>query len=585
MKFRVNLDETSARMYELIIRENVLINERIKNVLFETHELASQCDYGETELKDDKALAYLNLRIGLLLNKISKICSKYGQLEFLSLFRRIRTKMLFNRWDQQISGLNVQRLCILSILKYCRTISRRIKWYEVDGDMVSYIESDVEILADLFSLLRLTEELNLMLNLRRIIWKGGTLNVGREMPSVSIDPHLRKMIQLYDSRLSLERRSIYSMTGLGIKSLVEESFNGNLSILCCFPCIEDCEEFSVSIKNIEYQFPRRNYNSGSFSLIRFSEILSLYKDDFEKNSLFTIKEIITFLISVSRRLLIGLSNNPISSINMITQRGLLYFLYDEFIEDLTEIFPIEYSRLYTEEYKGDSEVTIRELLSEFILSDEEKKKINLEFFSPSKALYKIEKSIAIDLVQILQTVVDFLRDIKISNPTRQVKGETYEQDLLSYIISKSEELKTLFPPRKKLRKNGQNYAEIDLSFFIEEFGFLIECKAYTMTRECQWGFKRDMENRWSTVEEWICEIINKTNKVAESPIGDNYKLPEEVKYLIPVVCSSNVEFLFECNSMLTSDIPMVCTPVELADYLQLFDPEHIYSKTLIIPVK
>jgi hypothetical protein len=75
--------------------------------------------------------------------------------------------------------------------------------------------------------------------------------------------------------------------------------------------------------------------------------------------------------------------------------------------------------------------------------------------------------------------------------------------------------------------------------------------------------------------------------IAQNPISANYSIPTEVKNIVPIVCSSRVEFIWDTAAtyFLREEIPRVCAAGELIKYLNEFDPEQLNNKPYVIPVK
>lgn len=554
-----------------------------KNASEKYHTVISkiQSNFPQGEHRANEAIKILNECLSELEANIETICKKYGRLEFFLLLRRLPYSTYTSGWRQFASAVNVHRLCILSIMKFCKKEDKFITWTKEGDSEISYLHYDYQMFVDLFTFILLVSEYNNCLNMRRIVWKDGTLLVKENMESIK-DDSLKPLITLYDNRLRKNTANLYSRAGLG--SMPEKEYNPDSFefIPYCYVNTSHKGEATYFIHKKEYLIPEPNFILDKINIDTFIQILEMYKIDYEEKNDHTIEELITFILSLSRRILLTLIENPRISIYMITNRGMMYLLHDGLVGVLSKLFEITYEHLYKKEYQKDASKIVEKMLEKFVYKYDDGS-ADLINFRPYTALYDFGHSIGVDISYYLSMVPEILRDIQLSPESKQLKGLTYEEKLAK-IIKDYCELEYLFEPGKKLRLNGKDFAEIDLSYIIGDVGFLIECKGYSQTIELQLGEGKAVEYRWQDIVDWRIKLKDKVSIIVENPKGDNYEVPKKVKKIIPIICTSSVEFLFEVESFLDKNTPDVCTPFELIEYLSRFDPSDIYKNTISYPI-
>lgn len=129
----------------------------------------------------------------------------------------------------------------------------------------------------------------------------------------------------------------------------------------------------------------------------------------------------------------------------------------------------------------------------------------------------------------------------------------------------------MLKPRCTLRRDGTAFVEVDLAYQCGRVGYIVECKAYSTDAAFLRGDPEALSRRWAYVEEWVGQAVETVNRLCRYPSGDNYALPKDVEFLVPIVCSSNVEPIWPLDSrhMITKELPRICTPIELAKVLEL----------------
>ncbi len=181
------------------------------------------------------------------------------------------------------------------------------------------------------------------------------------------------------------------------------------------------------------------------------------------------------------------------------------------------------------------------------------------------AIYGIGRFLVVDWVSMPQMLMNMLHIVTSSNEFKEVRGTRFERDIERWILSSSVGVERLLQPGQVLRLSGNTFGQIDVSFRVGNIGFIVECKAYAVSVECLRGDESATRNRWSYVEQWLSQVVKTTRLLASNPQGDNYRIPNDIHYLVPVVCSQHVEAVYDFDDkhFLSDNIPRVCTPQEL----------------------
>jgi len=189
----------------------------------------------------------------------------------------------------------------------------------------------------------------------------------------------------------------------------------------------------------------------------------------------------------------------------------------------------------------------------------------------SSIFYRLGSHIVVDWYLAQHLLNAMLYGVSTRPQMRERKGRRFELDLGKWISQMLPDAKSLFKPNMELKSQGSVYGEVDLSFQCGVTAYVVDCKAYRVSPACLRGDREALKMRWDYTEGWLSQVIRTTSKLARQPKGDNYELPDNVKYLIPLVCSANVEPVYSIDDkhFVASDIPRVCTPLELVDLLGL----------------
>jgi len=210
-----------------------------------------------------------------------------------------------------------------------------------------------------------------------------------------------------------------------------------------------------------------------------------------------------------------------------------------------------------------SKKKIRMILNDHLLTDRMKKEISLETRGPMPFIIKLGNNGC--LIDYLSLANIFVAKFYLLGETDVVKGhifENYVNDLLATngieTFWKAEHLDCF-----------EREIEIDLAYILGEVMVLCELKCINMSLAYCRGDKNALQFRKMKYLKALNEIDKKAEILSKKPIGRNYGIPNNVKWIIPVAVGPFVEYLRleDKNVWFDETTPRVITPAELKELL------------------
>jgi hypothetical protein len=160
------------------------------------------------------------------------------------------------------------------------------------------------------------------------------------------------------------------------------------------------------------------------------------------------------------------------------------------------------------------------------------------------ALHASSTAYTLDLSMVTVVLGQLFMDLQLDSTMRQIKGATFEIEFANRLHADCPNAEFPIKPGLKLRRKGQKdpFAEVDIFVQVGSILFLVECKAYSLTREYLRGDVKAVTNRRILLEEWLDLSDRRAKEIAAVREGANYLLPQEVTRIVPVVCSAFPEF-------------------------------------------
>ena len=159
-------------------------------------------------------------------------------------------------------------------------------------------------------------------------------------------------------------------------------------------------------------------------------------------------------------------------------------------------------------------------------------------------LYRAQDTAMLDVSLHPGTLSDLLMDLQLDNEMRQIKGSHFESYVAERLKTDVKEISYPIRPGLKLKRKGEQnpFAEVDVYVELHGILFLIDCKAYSLTREYFRGDRKAVQNRWTLVNEWLHVSDRRARDISIIREGANYRIPNTVSHIVPIVCSAFPEF-------------------------------------------
>lgn len=236
----------------------------------------------------------------------------------------------------------------------------------------------------------------------------------------------------------------------------------------------------------------------------------------------------------------------------------------------------ELSRFFLEHLPPPSMSRVETILRRFIafLECDHAALESYDLFSPpvSCVLSRVgDDSILLDVSQIHHKLQDMMFSLRFDRKMGNSKGAIFEAIVGSEIRKHCESVSFPIPDSQDLFKANDigPFAEMDLYIAKGNLLFLVECKARCVDNHYLKGEPKAVQDRWGKVKSWLARIDKQAQLIAQNPVGANYRIPPECRYIIPIVCSSMTEYIWEDEvwTQLTESIPRVCTIQELMEVI------------------
>ena len=581
----VGLDLTTQRFYRLLLRKRQkFLSEAEKTCLRVYQDSLDSLSIG-TSLDHYQAESFLLKHIVKLESNIKHVCEKHDTLSMLLLARRLRPQDLGYRHSGTL--WNVFRTLTLAVLKYCdSSLPTATATSLVGGEMHFRINVAHNDVADVLKLLLLCEHYYSATCCLRYVRKSASILLGTRRPIAQPDETLRKAVDLYDSRLDSARCSPFDVVGL-LHEIEFPTTSGNPFMFFCVPNEdEDSKPLTTSDETWVIELPPPSYYPGLISLRGLLEYLCLFRDSVRSTYGCEPEQLFNLVQVLCAWLLLRFKETAPTRLYQYSQRGLSISFYSVLRREISQLIRWA-SKMFVGDKKSITSESAIQLLEKFSISPKTSRtNIDLRQWEPKYAFYILQDKLIIDLLAISEFIKGILWKVQLSDTEKNIKGNEFENELADYLLKYSPKARTVFPPRKKLKLKGKLKAEIDLSIGKNSICFVVDCKSYSINRQLFEGERQAVRNRWDTVLKWLRDNDERASFLAENPKGDNYDLPQDYSHVVPVVCSTHPEFLFDISEHFLLDryTPRVCTPKELVEFLNSFNESVLASEPYAIRI-
>ena len=403
-------------------------------------------------------------------------------------------------------------------------------------------------------------------------WLGTTLEVTNERLHFEVSPEIRILMDIDDDRHVNEGLN-YLAPASGIDNIDIEKLPDLrrppwvLQALCTYPSKENeaQTDFSLGPMFHDLRSSDMEYLGIPHSIHSWQILASTYSNHIVSTFKMSVAEISAMLTSLSFLHGDGCMNQGEyfkdfckTGLSLFDVDTLYQYLHEPLINNIKEMgLQLSERALY------------RRFFNAMVLNEKQYEALDLHMGLFQTCFYRFENRLFVDWLFIDMMLNSLLLGVSMSSEMRDIKGRAFERDLDHWLNDQLLDLKRVWKPNIKLKKSDRVLAEIDLSYSRGPLAFIIDCKAYTVNTELLRGDYRAVQNRYNYVEDWLSQVTKACRTIVSNPVGDNYQLKPDVDYLVPLVCSTNIEPLypFDERHFVVDSFPHVCTPSELVDIL------------------
>jgi len=433
----------------------------------------------------------------------------------------------------------------------------------------------------------------------RVVWKGGNVVIkeGR-YEGVEADPWVEPMIELYDRRQSQSRGLLRGFGSLASSELLESPDDAPLQVV--FPRL-NVERERVSTQLFAKKDLRRslgsvlaepgdfvpNYLPGIFDLTSIFRLMDLFSDEIEDLWGFRPAELCALLWALSVRTMLGWMFDPTLRWTWL-QRG--YTLIPSYRRLEEEFTPSFMSALRSLSGKRGSSRRFSKMCRSLTYRDFHR--INLWERSGFRPFLALPDTILVDhssLPFLPEEVLAPLRGVR--GDVGRAKGRNFEREVATILAARVPGYQpwrcgeTIRFARHFPQAEGQR--EIDVSFLFKDCLVVVSCKAQSLAPAFDRGEPDALAGRLARINESLREADEIIRALAEEPRGLDFEVPAEVTWVLGISCSPHVEYLPMQSDwyFLTPNMPRVCVPEELIEFLLTFDPRRHQGKPWIVRVQ
>ncbi len=528
-----------------------------------------------TSLNEVNGDEFLTTYLKTVEKEMSSIIAKYNLYELFFWTRRIPPKNVFNVLDLTI--LLYKEVLTLSIIKYGKIDTTGINLGKDNQIMPSYIidkdpthnslTSQIHnVLSDCY-LLEILSMLYVYATQRyRIYCKGAKLietQYDKFDCIANEDKNLRYLINLYDRRLRFS--NVMSLSGTSVNTNIstnKDTFNA------IFLTINPGNKISFPFTALEY--PQKNFNPNyipyPYSLEDYYNYMLLFKKEFKETYDFSVDYFVSFVLAESHLLIISYLKN-ITARYRILQRAYSIIKKREHLKILVDVIksnnPLSLNKnsLYKEFEKIYNFLTYTKGIP---------RDINLWTRGPRKIYIPIADEYFIADYSGFGSLIE-----TIMLPISRISGETGNKKSAHFEKKTNTEVIKIFSKnshwigREKICNNKGECKEVDASFYIGKFLFILECKSINVSFGFDKGDVRSINYRIERLKEGLKQVDDKAIFIAKNKYALTKPIPRGVEYVVPILITAFPEYIWERSENLfldlDKDLPRILTLKELQE--------------------
>jgi len=413
---------------------------------------------------------------------------------------------------------------------------------------------------------RLVYEYLYTTQLVRRLYKGGKLFIVNDEYFVENEKEAEELIQSFDNR-NLEAQNLTTNTGIPIDI---DPTKMNFPVL--LP-VYNCQQMQIhnlpfdKVFNINLHFGKDfvpNFLWGPFIDFDHYYVQNQFlEDQFYEELGFTLAALVITFCSICFRAIanVWVIDNPQYKIGMtlnLIQRAYGYFQSKFYLADDILFWRKNINLPSLQNYSLKKDEVLK-ILDYFTLREDRRKSISLTTRGPRPLIFPTGgEEFVLDYASILEILIGITHSIR----EIEAKGHLFEEWLNKRLEDKGF---NVWVRSKRLIGTDNSSREIDCSFCHKDALFILEQKCINRSYGFEIGDIKAVNFRKEKLNDAIMEIDDKADWLLKHPVGNNYEIPPNIKYVVPVVVSPFVEYLWSKDDYywLTMSIPRICTPSEV----------------------
>jgi hypothetical protein len=435
----------------------------------------------------------------------------------------------------------------------------------------------------------------------RRLWKGGQMRVNHDrFAGVDLPKKVAGLVKLYDKR-SLNYGNLLSSFGsiTNLETVKEKEGQDDFLMFVPVPNIERVEVplvfpgeefFKGKVKGPVYPKGNpANFVPTPVSIKPFYEKMCMFRQSIKDLLGFSPDEFVAFLIALDKHNQGFWLHNIYSRYNFV-QRGYTRMPYGEdFKPYLEELYVETHKRLFSDSMPKPDSFSFGRMANLMTYNAEDFEHMSLWDRTGAKLLLRVPGGLLTDysaIPALLESVFSELSArVCMNGQIGQVRGDDFENEVENYLRSNIADFQPWICHRKLEFLMGLE-RDIDVSFLLGQVLFVVECKAFSVSPAFDRGETKALETREEKLDialkqaGTLCELLSKERK------GKNFELPLAVTHIVGIVASPFPEYIPKRDDryFLTRNIPRVCTPEEIAEFVKQFRLSAYLSRPSVLEI-
>jgi len=433
----------------------------------------------------------------------------------------------------------------------------------------------------------------------RRLWKGGQMKVHQgRFAGVNLPKEVKGLVNLYDMR-SPNYGNLLSRFGsiTDIKTVKHKESLDNFTLSVPVPNIEKHEVplvfpgeefFDGKVRGpVYFEGNPSNFVPTLVSIRPFYEKMRMFRQPIEEIFGFSPEEFVAFLIAVDRHHQSFWLRNIYSRYEFFQSGYSLMPHREDFQRYLEELYIDAYKHLFGEVTPAQASSSFKGILDWVTYKEEDFAHISLWDRTGVKLFLRVPQGLLLTdhsmILLLLQSIFSELSTrASIDGKVGQLRGNDFENEVHKYLKQNIPNFQPWICHRK-LQFFSRLERDIDVSFSVGQTLFVVECKAFSVPPAFDRGEISALQTRKEKLDaalrqaDTLCELLCKERK------GKNFELPRAITHIVAIAASPFPEYIPKKSDryFLTTHIPRVCTPNEIAEFVKHFRISAYSSKPFV----